>query len=287
MIVDTTKIYGLTDPRTGIVRYIGKSDDPVLRLKGHLVDHGKCHRTNWLQELIRAGLRPGVVILEEVPVTEWQDAERWWIKHFREQEYLLTNSTDGGDGIINLSEESRQKKSNSLRGHIVTEETREKIAEKATGRKHSDETLRKLKGRRHSEESRRKMSESHVGKNLSDETKHKLSLSHQGHIVTKDMRRKISQAQIGRHGYSPSDETKQKISKRLMGHKGCVHTDEAKRRMSIAARGNRYRVGHIANAETRRRLSEAHKGHIHSEETKRKMSIAQKARYETCQALQI
>ena len=90
-------IYGLLDPRTETIRYVGKAQDPYTRLKYHLVPSSlakPCHRAHWLVELMNGGLRPSIIILEEVSITAWEKAERYWIEQFSN----LTNGTRGGEG---------------------------------------------------------------------------------------------------------------------------------------------------------------------------------------------
>lgn len=60
------KIYGLIDPTTRVIRYVGKANNPAERLRKHLRCHQKCHRINWIQSLVSSGLQPELVILEEV-----------------------------------------------------------------------------------------------------------------------------------------------------------------------------------------------------------------------------
>lgn len=44
-------IYGLTDPITEEIRYIGKSIRPTERLSNHCNEKSNCHRSNWIQSL--------------------------------------------------------------------------------------------------------------------------------------------------------------------------------------------------------------------------------------------
>lgn len=152
--LEASFIYGLKDPRTGDIRYIGKSIRPLERLENHINEPAtKCHRSNWLKELKRLGLRPDMVLLEMV-VGEWpwQEAERFWIARGRALGWPLTNNTDGGDGVCGLPPESRErirrtwlgrkhkpetllKLSARRRGRIVTEETRAKHSRSMKGRK--------------------------------------------------------------------------------------------------------------------------------------------------------
>ena len=98
-------IYGLRCPLVGVIRYIGKSVNPERRMSnGHLKDarlgNTDHHTARWLKKLLRLELLPELVIIEEVAEGErWQDAERRWIAHGREQGWPLTNTTAGGQGL--------------------------------------------------------------------------------------------------------------------------------------------------------------------------------------------
>jgi hypothetical protein len=90
---------------------------------------------------------------------------------------ILRNKTDGGEGSSGaiVSEETRRKQSEAMKGKKQSEETRRKKSEAKKGKKHSEETRRKQseanKGENHpnygkapSEETRRKQSEAKKGK---------------------------------------------------------------------------------------------------------------------------
>lgn len=110
-----TFMYSLIDPVTEQERYIGKTDTPQRRLKEHLQDRRKTHKSNWIASLLSRGLEPAMRILEEVPVTQWQERERYWIAYYRSLGCPLTNGSDGGDGIINPTPEDRAKRSENTR----------------------------------------------------------------------------------------------------------------------------------------------------------------------------
>lgn len=91
-------IYGLTDPRDGRVRYVGKANDPTSRLKGHLRD---CRRRNtpvyaWIRKLAGLGLSPGLCVLE-ADCADWKEAERRIIAERRGAGEKLLNVAEGGD----------------------------------------------------------------------------------------------------------------------------------------------------------------------------------------------
>jgi group I intron endonuclease len=181
----------LVDPETREVRYVGKSVDPENRFHAHLAPShlkDRTHKNAWLRRVVGHGLRPVLLILEEVPAGEDENArERFWISFYRECGARLTNGTDGGDGTLGriVSDETREKMARAQRGKKgppQSEETRRKKSEANKGRSHSAETREKLRqgrlGKKHSEESKRKMSEVKRGRQrgpLSEERKRKIS----------------------------------------------------------------------------------------------------------------
>ena len=122
---------------------------------------------------------------------------------------ILRNLTDGGEGVRNLSEESRRKIREANIGKTPSEETRRKIREGNIGKTHSEESRRKMsaakKGKTHSEEHKRKMSESLKGRTFSEETRRKLSAANKGKknknygkTFSEEHKRKMSEAKKGR-----------------------------------------------------------------------------------------
>lgn len=94
-------IYALVDPRTGFIRYVGKTSCPLnRRLAGHINDslrrRFQVPRFRWIGRLLNAGLRPEIVELEQCE--DWQDAEQFWISYLRFVGCDLLNATAGGDG---------------------------------------------------------------------------------------------------------------------------------------------------------------------------------------------
>lgn len=94
-----TYIYGLKDPRDGKVYYIGKSDNPRARLACHLCDGTNPKKVTWLDGLFALGLRPELVILEELGGDgDWRAVEQRWISDGLDRGWPLINMIDGGDG---------------------------------------------------------------------------------------------------------------------------------------------------------------------------------------------
>lgn len=145
-------IYGLTDPRTGNLRYVGKSCTGLSRPKAHfhptkLKESTK--KNSWIKSLKAQGLLPGIEILEEHegPFT-LSDSECFWIANVKACGAELLNMTDGGDGAPGRvqSKEEKTKRSNlakarfklhgsSLRGYKHSQATRETMSRVRIGKR--------------------------------------------------------------------------------------------------------------------------------------------------------
>lgn len=128
-------IYGLVDPRTGAVRYVGKSSSGMKRPRDHLkpshiAKETNRHKAHWLRGLRRIGIRAGIRVIEEVPHAEMlDDSERWWIQHARAAGWPLTNIADGGEHSSVRDPAIGKTISQKLIGHPVSESTRRAVAE--------------------------------------------------------------------------------------------------------------------------------------------------------------
>ena len=147
-------IYGLVCPINKNIRYIGKTQNIKQRYSGHLRDNSKTHKVNWIKSLKHKNLTPEIIILETLENdSDWQAKEKTWIAKAKENKWDLVNSTDGGDGVTNISGEGK-----------------ERMLKTWKGRKHKPETLIKLskasKGRIKTEEQKRKMSEIMKGREI-------------------------------------------------------------------------------------------------------------------------
>ena len=213
----------------------------------------------------------------------------------------------------------------SRKGHGVSEATRQKIRDKLKGRKISEEARRKRIGRKLSPEHRRKIGLASKGKKHSEETKRKM----RGRKHTDESRRKMSEARKGKknpmYGKHLSEDHRRKIGRKgkLNKNYGKHMSEEARRKLSLSLKGKKYAPGRIAgmkgkkhseatkkkigrkgklnknygkrlSEKTKRKISEARKGKpawnknktgIYSEEARRRMSEAHKGQKAWSQGL--
>jgi GIY-YIG catalytic domain len=115
-------VYALSDPRTGFVRYIGKTAGTLKkRMREHLCRARRGDRCGHVYTWLRAiGLKPGEDVMEDgIEGDEaLADAERFWIASLKAAGAILVNHTDGGEGGTGYkhSPEMRQKLSEIQRG---------------------------------------------------------------------------------------------------------------------------------------------------------------------------
>lgn len=116
-------VYKLIDPRNNEIRYIGKSEQGINRLKEHLKPSSlknNTHKDNWIKQLLSLGLKPEIEILEVcISPNELFEAEEKWYNHYKDLGSPLTNLTECGKGT---------------RGYKHTEETVQRLKEKALKR---------------------------------------------------------------------------------------------------------------------------------------------------------
>lgn len=91
-------IYGLVDPRTGRVMYVGQSVDCEYRFRKHLRNESADNpaKSRWLRELDVLDLGPRLVVLEECGREELDLAERRWLRQLKADGQAELNITSGG-----------------------------------------------------------------------------------------------------------------------------------------------------------------------------------------------
>lgn len=130
-------IYTLSDPRSNQIRYVGKANNPWNRYTNHFnsARDKNTHKRNWINSLRKDGLRPELIIIDEVSKNEWRYWEKFYISLFKTWGFSLLNYTEGGDGVT-FGNSGSWKKGNipHNKGKECSKETKQKIKDKLIGR---------------------------------------------------------------------------------------------------------------------------------------------------------
>lgn len=198
-------IYGLFDPRTLELRYIGRTKNIALRLKGHIseakhINKKDTHKNNWIKQLLNEGLEPAIEILEECTIDTWEQAERGWITDCKKHGVRLVNIARGGEKPPSFNELP----------DLIREQVREQWSKTRKGRPSAN------KGKGWPQEYKDKMSQSLSGSNNPMFGKFGKDHPATGRIVSEETRQRLSDA-LKRNGNpmqgkSHSEETKKKFS---------------------------------------------------------------------------
>jgi hypothetical protein len=129
-------IYGLEDPRTKEIRYIGRSSNGLERPKSHITESSlKRYNTKvytWIKSLKKINLIPNIIIIQSwnnISNEDLNSHEIYWIDYYKKLNYKLTNMTNGGDGTY---------------GRVLTDSHKKAIIESNKKRKYSKKTLEKM-----------------------------------------------------------------------------------------------------------------------------------------------
>lgn len=146
-MVDAIRIYVLKEPDTLKIRYVGITSKSLKqRLRKHLDNalytKHNIHLCNWILKYYKNNQLPIIELIEKCDLNNWQEREKYWITQFKD----LLNSTEGGEGSFGFkhkesskekirqlklglkqSNETKLKRSKSLKGRIITQEHRDKI----------------------------------------------------------------------------------------------------------------------------------------------------------------
>ena len=265
---DTAILYALVDPRVSDpvlrIRYIGVTKWPPERRRREHIRQARSKAANrkqcWIRSLLVAGVEPDIIEIREVPIETAFDEEIIEIAISRKAGCPLVNSTDGGRGILNPTDEVRKKIGEASRGR-----------QSFLGCKHTEETkarMKKLKvGHRPTDEA--------MAKSKTPEAIAKMAQSLRDRVwTTEELERHREHAR--KHLHSPKAKEKMRQVVRTKEHRekrskiaNLPHNIERMRKLGKSHKGRKLSVEHV------KAIVNANTGRKHTEESKNKIRDAQ------------
>lgn len=225
----TFKIYGLKDPITKELRYIGQTTQKSIknRLHNHVSEKRNARKNQWIKSLRNKNTLPIIFVIDECySLDELNYLEIFWIGYFKSIGCRLNNVTTGGCGAPGLkqSPETIAKRMINQIGSKRSEETKRRLSELAKNRGESFKKKMSEICKKRPKEYYDKFKESSINacKKRNEEEKkivsdkRKATLLKNGYKVTDETKKKLSESNKGR---IVSEETKQKIKKKMIGQK--------------------------------------------------------------------
>lgn len=253
-------------------KYIGKSKHIEIRITQHKqallkpVHTNMCNRHLWFAVQKHGwGAFKGWIVEEfsDIDETGMADREVYWMDFHKtlDREFGYNLKRDSSTLII-IPEETKRRISEANTGRKHTAETRANMSAAKIGPKnnrygktltpeHIAIIINNRLGSKHSEETVKKMADRPV----SEDSKKRMSESHKGISLSEDTKKRMSEA-----------------------HKGKTFSAETRKKLSLGMLGeNNHRYGKTASEETKRKMSDSHKGKVFSEEHRQNLSKAKKA----------
>ena len=192
-------VYELRDA-AGVPFYIGKgSKRRMHQHEIHARAGKKSHTCDKIRKIWKAGQQITKAIVFSSPEESAAFAEEIRLIAYYGRG-TLTNKTDGGDGVRNLAQESRERIAASRRGKIASEATRNRQRLAKLGARHTPETKAKIAAKQRTikkpwaRKSGANLGSGFAGKKWSAEHRAKFIAARIGHKVSKATRRKISRS---------------------------------------------------------------------------------------------
>lgn len=215
-------IYGLQDPITYELHYVGATKNIEKRFDGHIKESKErfgwfnYKKSNWIFNLLEKGMCPEIFIIEEVD-KNWQEKEKFWIAYFRYIGSNLFNLTDGGEGGDTVSNNPRKeiflKSSADKRRGRKRGTWEEQLGVERAAKIKLQMSLRQrgkpsgMLGKKHTEETKNKMKRSSrkgisniefFGEEKAREIKNHKSAAQKGRVISEEHRKKIVKTATGK-----------------------------------------------------------------------------------------
>lgn len=213
-------IYKITNIINGHV-YIGQAENIDKRIQKHMNALISGYHVN--RHLQNSWNKYGAdkftfSVIEECELDKLTEREQYWIDYYGGINSVNTYNVReaSNSGTFNL--ETKALISEKLTGHVVSEQTRNKLRRSMTGKARPDEVKKKISDTLKGHDG------SFKGKHLTEAHKQKISETMKG-------------MPCNNPGYRHSDETKKRISEAMRGKPHRKWTDEEKKRQSERLKG--------------------------------------------------
>ena len=261
-------IYGLQDPITTELRYVGKTQHSLSKRRKQHLGHSKNRLViEWVAHLRALNTLPQAFEIERVTDSDWVEAECFWVEYFRSIGCQLLNLAPPGGGSVSHSAEVRalmSERGKKLMAHPAQRAIRREKAHQLWGDLfHREKVLRAIAESVKRPEVR-KMRSDLKRKNWQDpnyRTKFKESQAH------------LDRHEIAKGFWNrPEYRERHRLAREARKIRGWI-TEEQKRKQSAALKGRKQSPEQIAKSAA------ARIGLKLSDETKAKISAKAKQRY--------
>ena len=250
-------IYKIVNKINGMT-YVGQTKHSLdYRVAQHIYDN-----STYIQKALnKYGLQSFDTSIIDIADTKeaLDEKEKYWIRTLNCKAPYGYNLTDGGEGLLNPSQEVRNKIAQTLKGNIPWNKNKKDCF---------------------SQETKQKMSDMRKGKTFSDEAKRNMGDSHRGQIISEEHKRKISEAnKISLKGRIPWNK-----GKSLSDNPNYINPMKGKKRPDLAEL-NVKRTGEKRSEETKHKMSIVSKGKPKSKEHVQRIALSNRLRHQNKKSL--
>ena len=241
-------IYGLVDPRYGLIRYVGQttglfSKRPFDHVREATKSERNTKKLSWIRKLLSLKIEPLPTVIAQgilVPFVTYLQIDNKFVPFYdndlldnEEKKWITVVRNDckeAGNDCVNVSPGGENQtmpfgQNNGMYGKCHTQESKEKIRLRALGRKSSDETKKKMsesakisQNTPERKEQRKNQVPPFLGKHHTEEAKEKDRKAHLGKKASLETKALLSEMRKGERnsffGKHHTNETKEKIAQK-------------------------------------------------------------------------
>lgn len=193
------KIYGLLDPYTNELRYVGQTISCLKqRLRAHISEKKNYRKTSWIKSLKSISKRPIIFLIDECStLEECNTLEIFWIGYFKSIGCKLTNMYEGGRSYKKTQEQKdnislgmKRVWANGKTIHPNVIDLLKKLGKERIGKKRDANIVEKIaksnKGKKRTPEQCKRIGNGQIGSIHTEEHKLKISIGLKKHCKNYD-----------------------------------------------------------------------------------------------------